>query len=477
MANTLARRAAAGPDSSGLRVEAGPVARAGGSAASRAGGPGAASRAGRLGAALALAAALGGCGTVGGLFGGGTTDGTVRGFAGAVAAEEPRAALVARDTLARGGSATDAAVAAGFALTVTLPSRAGLGGGGVCVVFDPRRNQAEAVLFPPGANPSPAPQTDRPAAAPMMARGLFALHTRGGRLPFESLVAPAEGLARFGTEVSRAFATDLAAVSRPLFADPAARAVFSLDGRPPAEGERIVQADLAATLGQMRTAGVGDLHQGVLARRLADASRPAGGGLTVEALRAALPQVVPARAVASGLEVLSVPPTPAGDEMAAAFAARAAGRAVPAPGGAARPASTALAVLDRDGGAVACAFTMNNLFGTGRVAAGTGILLAAAPGVGPEPLLAAGVLHAARITAFRAAAAGSGQEGAAAAAGAALALAAAGQAEPASLSAAVPGAGRAVAIGCPRYLPGNADLCRAAVDPRGAGVALLVSGR
>jgi gamma-glutamyltranspeptidase/glutathione hydrolase len=445
--------------------------------------PGTLSRSGRIGppgaaaAGLAALLLLPGCGAVPSLFGGGAADGAVRGFAGAVAAEEPRAALVARDTLARGGSATDAAVAAGFALTVTLPSRAGLGGGGVCVVFDPRRNQAEAVLFPPGANPSPAPQTDRPAAAPMMARGLFALHTRGGRLPFESLVAPAEGLARFGTEVSRAFAADLAAVSRPLFADPAARAVFSADGRPVAEGERLVQADLAATLGQLRTAGAGDLNQGVLARRLAEASLPAGGGLTLEALRAALPQIVAARQVASGLDVLSVPPTPAGEEMAAAFAARAAGRPVPAPGGGARPASTALAVLDRDGGAVACAFTMNNLFGTGRVAAGTGVLLAAAPGVGPEPLLAAGILHAARIAGFRAAAAGSGQEAAAAAAGAARALAAAGQAEPASLSSAVPGAGRAVAIGCPRYLPGNADLCRAAVDPRGAGVALLVSGR
>ena len=445
--------------------------------------PGTLPRPGRVGPPRAAAAWLAallllpGCSAVPSLFGGGEADGTVRGFAGAVAAEEPRAALVAREVLARGGSATDAAVAAGFALSVTLPSRAGLGGGGVCVVFDPRRNQAEAVLFPPGANPAPAPQTDRPAAAPLMARGLFALHTRGGRLPFESLVAPAEGLARFGTEVSRAFATDLAAVARPLFADPAARVVFSAEGRPVAEGERLVQADLAATLGQLRTAGAGDLNQGVLARRLAEASLPAGGGLTLEALRAALPQIMPARQVASGIDVLSVPPGAAGEELAAAYTARAAGRPAPAAGSAARPASTALAVLDRDGGAVACAFTMNNLFGTGRVAAGTGILLAAAPGVGPEPLLAAGVLHAARIAAFRAAAAGSGQEGAAAAAGAALALAASGQAEPASLSAAVPGAGRAVAIGCPRYLPGNADLCRAAADPRGAGVALLVSGR
>jgi gamma-glutamyltranspeptidase/glutathione hydrolase len=439
--------------------------------------PGTLPRSGRAGPPLAAALALlllGGCSGLPTLFGSGTEEGVLRGFAGAVAAEEPRAALLAREVLARGGSATDAAVAAGFALTVTLPSRAGLGGGGECVVFDPRRNRAEAVLFPPGPNPSPAAPADRPAAAPLMARGLFALHTRGGRLPFESLVAPAEGLARFGTEVSRAFADDLAAVARPLFADPAARAVFAVEGRPLAEGERLVQPDLAATLGQIRTAGAGDLNQGALARRLAEASLPAGGGLTLEALRAALPRIEAARSVPAGLDVLAVPPTPAGEEVAAAYAARAAGRPAPAPPTGPRPASTALVVLDRDGGAVACAFTMNNLFGTGRVAAGTGILLAAAPGVGPQPLLAAGILHAARIPAFRAAAAGSGQEGAAVAAGAALALAAAGQAEPASF-AATPG--RAVAIGCPRYLPGPADLCRAVADPRGAGVGLIVAGR
>ena len=53
------------------------------------------------------------------------------------------------------------------------------------------------------------------------------------------------------------------------------------------------------------------------------------------------------------------------------------------------PAATSFVALDIGGSAVACALTMNNNFGTGRMARGTGILLAAVPsaqGRGPTSL-------------------------------------------------------------------------------------------
>jgi gamma-glutamyltranspeptidase/glutathione hydrolase len=377
--------------------------------------------------------------------------------------------------LSTGGTAADAAVAAGLTMAVTLPSRAGLGGGGACVIFHPRRNEAETVLFLPGAREAVPDGADRPAAVPMLARGLFALHSRGGRRPFEELIAPAEQAARFGFEASRAFAADIAAVSGPLFADPWAAAAFGTAGRAPGVGERVVQPDLGATLSTLRTAGVGDLHQGGLARRLEEASRPAGGGLTAAELRASVPRVVPPLQQRLGADVASFLPTEVsgGQATAEAFAAVMGGGAPPAPPPGTFPASASVIAVDREGMAVACGFTMNNLFGTGRVAPGTGILLGAAPGIGQvaTPPLAAGIVHNSNLRAFRAASAGTGQAAAPLAAAMPLAAMMRGR-DAASALAGIPEPGRGNAVGCARYLPGSAEACTAASDPRGGGLAV-----
>lgn len=426
---------------------------------------------------LALVA-LPGCETVNSLipsFGGSGpaqgTPGFVRGFLGGAVADEPRAALVAREVLSAGGSAVDAAVAGAFTMAVTLPSRAGLGGGGACLVFNPARGQTEAIVFPAGARSGALPgNTDRPAAVPTMARGLFALHIRGGRLRFEQVIRPAEDLARNGVEITRALAQDIAVVARPLLADPASRAIFARpDGTPLGEGERLTQLDLGGTLAGLRISGVGDLHQGALARRLADASIPAGGGLTVEELRAALPRTVPASAVRLGNDIVNFPPADAdGGATAAAFQGGMAG------GGGMHGASAGLLTLDRDGMAVACAFSMNNLFGTGRVARGTGMVLAAAPGVGSvsPALLSVAIAQNANLRSFRASVAGTGQGAAPDAAARTLQGLMRNQAPLAAIEGGTVGSGRAHAISCPRYLPGAPTLCAAAADPRGAGVAL-----
>jgi len=430
--------------------------------------------------------------------------GYVKGFLGGVAADEPRATLIARDVLSQGGNAADAAVALGFALSVTLPSRAGLGGGGGCVAFAAGGKSVnggvpEAVVFTAPAG-SGGPNADRPAAVPLLARGLYLLHVRYGHLPFESLIVPAEQMARFGTPVSRALAHDLAVVGGPLLADPAAAAIFGQGGAPLAEGQSLLQPALATTLAQFRTVGVGDFYQGTLAHRIADASTAAGGPLTVADLRNALPRLATPISLGYRDDKLAFLPPPADGGLAAAAAfqalqhdpaglAAAQARAdavlarwragggnpaalltadLPAADLPPLPASTSFITIDHDGNAVACALSMGNLFGTGRVLPGTGLLLAASPAAVPPPELAAAIVWNEPTHAFRAAVAGSGQ--AAAATGVAMALYNAlrtGQA----MAAPVPEPGRVNVGVCAGYLPGGEASCRWATDPRGAGLA------
>jgi gamma-glutamyltranspeptidase/glutathione hydrolase len=463
------------------------------------------------------------------------TPGYVSGFLGGVATDEPRAALIGREVLSGGGSAADAAVAAAFMLAVTLPSRAGLGGGGACMVYDPDKSSInggvpEALVFLPPAGGGSGP---RPAAVPMLARGLFALHARYGHLPFESIIAGAEQGARFGLPVSRALARDLAVVAGPLGGDPVARSLFlQPNGQPLPEGAPLVQTDLGATLAQIRVAGVGDLYNGALARRLVDAASVAGGGLTLPAMRDALPRFAPAITVAAprgDKASFLPPPADGGLAAAAAFQAlaaapgdleRAQNRALAvaaawrAQGGAGDPAallagpvpvqpaslpplpaSAGLVTLDPDGRVVACSFTMNNLFGTGRVAPGTGILLGASPSWMPPPLLAAGIAWNPNTHAFHAAVAASGQEGAPLAVADLLSQAlvtrsrvlthgGSSMSQSAAMTRneqvtvtegmplrAAPEPGRADVISCPGYLPGDKSACGWSVDPRSAGLA------
>jgi len=436
------------------------------------------------------------------------TSGTERisGFIGGVVADEPRAALVGREVLALGGNAADAAVAVGFTLTATLPSRASLGAGGACLAYQPQADgpgggTPEAILFPPTAPAAPGRDADRPAAVPMLARGLYLLHARYGSANFDQLVAPAERTALSGAPVSRALATDLAQVAGPLLADPGARVVFAdANGQPLAEGAQLVQPDLGTTLAHLRTAGVGDLYQGSLGTSFVQAADAAGGGLTTEDMRLALPKLATPITLPAGDDQAAFLPPPADGGLAAAGAFQVLRRdpsALAAAGARAQalaelfrarggdpatllagttppatlpplPASTSFVVMDRKGGAVACALTMDNLFGTGRVAPGTGVVLAATPARKPLPLLAAAIAWNPNQHAFRAAVAGSGQNAAGLAVGQALAVALRG---PAAMPAPVPEPGRANVVACSGYLPGDRSTCHWATDPRGAGLA------
>lgn len=232
----------------------------------------------RIALGLILAAGfLTGCGS--------DTVDLTEGFYGTVVAEEPRAALLARDVLVEGGSAADAAVTMFFALSATLPSSVGVTASGSCVVHDPESKTVQLLDF------LPRPSSDAPNATtlPLAPRAMFALHARHGTKPLGELIIQAERIARFGAPVSRAFAQELAADGAVVASDPAAAALYLPGRRPAAQGAELSQVVLAATLARLRSEGVGTLYSGGLSREFIDGAAAAGYAVDPNRLRDALP--------------------------------------------------------------------------------------------------------------------------------------------------------------------------------------------
>jgi gamma-glutamyltranspeptidase / glutathione hydrolase len=328
---------------------------------------------------------------------------------GFVVGDEPFAVQSAASILAQGGSAADAATAMYFALAVTYPVAAGLGGGGVCVVHDQQSGQNEAFDF-----------LARDAAGggafavPGNVRGFAALQASYGRLPWQRDVSPGEGYAATGFPISRALAARLASSQDVIRLDVGLAAEFiDESGKVRSVGAVVTNPTLAETLSDIRMLGANGFYRGRVAQAIAAYAPSQGGALTADELDAYPLDRAPARAVPLGSEIGYLPPTRVGaGNFAATLLAHlvdAQGNAVAAESPAAATASatkatldkfgiaslpkdlgaTGFAAVDSSGQAVACAVTMNGPFGSGHTVQGTGVTLAHAPSSGQAGLSAA----------------------------------------------------------------------------------------
>ena len=393
----------------------------------------------------------------------------------AVSADESRAAEVGRETLLNGGNAADAAIAMYFALAVTLPSAGGLGGSGACIVHNSRKLVTESFVFVPTA--APGPVNGVAFMVPVGVRAMTLMHVRHGQARWEQVIAPGERLARFGAPVSRALSRDLQAGGAALGTDREARRIFSGPGGAPlAEGDNWVQPELAATLSVIRSRGGVDFFQGTFARTLSDQVSQMGGSLPLSALRNAVPQAGPPAGENTGtfgrLRIYVAPPPMAGAAALAGWRGQAPGGGTPADSG----GFSGLVAVDDKGNAAACSLSMGQLFGARMAVPGTGMLLGSptpdAASVSPMIIAYPGSGE------FVFAGAGGGAATASQATGAvARATVEDGQKVAAVLAARRGQGGYVNAIVCPGGLRGDAETCQSAIDPAGAGLALLATGR
>jgi gamma-glutamyltranspeptidase/glutathione hydrolase len=132
---------------------------------------------------------------------------------GAASAGHPLATSAAIRTLANGGSAIDAAIAAQAVICVTMPHSAGLGGDLLALVHD--QGVVHAVGGA-GASPSIAPTscgTDSGSSVtvPGLVAGWLSAHQQWGKIPLEHALAPAIALADAGYRVDADLATAVGA--------------------------------------------------------------------------------------------------------------------------------------------------------------------------------------------------------------------------------------------------------------------------
>ncbi|MDE2182452.1 MAG: gamma-glutamyltransferase [Alphaproteobacteria bacterium] len=316
-----------------------------------------------------------------------------------VVGDEPFAVKVGASTLAQGGNAADAAAAMYFALAVTYPVAAGLGGGGICIVHDPAHNQNEEFDF------LAHDATGGGAyAVPGNVRGFALLQSAYGALPWQKVVAPAEGYARTGFPISRALATRLAAAEGIIRLDAGLAGEFMDEtGKVRGADSTAANPQLADTLATIRVLGPEALYSGPVGDKIVAYSTAEGGAISKADLSAYKAVRGTPRVVQFGSDYVFLPTSHTGAGAFAGALLDDLARAEGTPTGAtdlqasvmvavkqsladfhvtALPndlGATGFAATDNNGLAVACAVTMNGPFGSGHTALGTGVTLARAP--------------------------------------------------------------------------------------------------
>ncbi len=203
---------------------------------------------------------------------------------GVVTTSEPNAARAGAEILRNGGNAIDAAAAVAFALNVVEPQSAGIGGGGFMVIYLAKRKLTVTVdsreKAPAAATPdmfvpfstggfSVASTSGLSVGVPGMMRGIELALTEWGSQSLAEVLAPAIRLAEEGFRVGPRLADSvLSSRLQNELGDPAydeARQIFIPGGTPIAEGELLVQPDLAATLKLLAAQGADAFYTGPLA--------------------------------------------------------------------------------------------------------------------------------------------------------------------------------------------------------------------
>ena len=200
------------------------------------------------------------------------------------AAPHALAAEAGQAILAEGGNAAEAMIAMAATIAAVYPHMNHIGGDGFWLVREPG-GRVRAIMAPGPAGSranrdlyrdydaipprGPLAALTVPGAVGGWMLAMEAAKANGGKLPLDMLLHAAIGHARDGYVVTRSQAALSAEKLAELKDVPGFAAAFLPDGKPPAVGDRLKQAALAATLDQLVNAGLDDFYRGDVGREIA----------------------------------------------------------------------------------------------------------------------------------------------------------------------------------------------------------------
>jgi gamma-glutamyltranspeptidase/glutathione hydrolase len=188
----------------------------------------------------------------------------------ALSTAHPLATRAGLKVLQQGGTAADAAVTVACVLAVVHPQGGNLGGGGFLVYYDAKTHGVWTLDFRETAprevvrnmfEKLPAAGA-RAAGIPGTVAGLDALHRKFGTRPWKDLLAPAIAAARDGARIDAEIFGEIETAKRER----------NLDIR-----KALPPPELAVTLQRLADRGARDFYDGMIAKKLIEGVRGAGG--------------------------------------------------------------------------------------------------------------------------------------------------------------------------------------------------------
>lgn len=210
-----------------------------------------------------------------------------------VSTAHPLASAAGIEILQQGGNAIDAAIAVTAALAVVEPYGSGLGGGGFYLLRRAGKNPdyqfldareraplaAHADLYRVDGVVDAKLSLDGALAAaiPGIPAALGELSKRHARLPLATNLAPAIALARDGFAVDAVYQERAGWRLKALQSDAESARLFLHQQATPAQGWRLRQPELAATLSMLAEQGSTSFYRGPFAQKMINAVQQAGG--------------------------------------------------------------------------------------------------------------------------------------------------------------------------------------------------------